>query len=72
MVCGQTYSRKVDVDCLNVLASLGASVHKVSHMSNLYLNTPICHLCYGISQVKVTQKKVLLSKYIDNQQIVIF
>lgn len=57
MVCGQTYSRKVDVDCLNVLASLGASVHKVSHMSNLYLNTPICHLCYGISQDKVTQKK---------------
>lgn len=45
MVCGQTYSRKVDVDCLNVLASLGASVHKVSHISNLYLNTPICHLC---------------------------
>lgn len=45
MVCGQTYSRKVDVDCLNVLASLGASVHKVSHMSNLYLNTPICHQC---------------------------
>lgn len=29
MVCGQTYSRKVDVDCLNVLASLGASVHKI-------------------------------------------
>ena len=28
-VCGQTYSRKVDVECLNVLASLGASAHKV-------------------------------------------
>lgn len=50
MVCGQTYSRKVDVDCLNVLASLGASVHKVPHISNLYLNSPnlnipIFHLC---------------------------
>lgn len=44
MVCGQTYSRKVDVDCLNVLASLGASVHKVSCISNLYLNSPLFHL----------------------------
>lgn len=29
-VTGQTYSRKVDVECLNALASLGATVHKVS------------------------------------------
>ncbi|XP_053469474.1 adenylosuccinate lyase [Ictalurus furcatus] len=29
LVTGQTYSRKVDVDCLTVLASLGASVHKI-------------------------------------------
>lgn len=28
-VCGQTYTRKVDVECLNVLASLGATAHKV-------------------------------------------
>lgn len=28
-VCGQTYTRKVDVECLNVLASLGATVHKI-------------------------------------------
>lgn len=28
-VCGQTYSRKVDVECLNVLASLGATAHKI-------------------------------------------
>lgn len=27
---GQTYSRKVDVDCLSTLASLGATVHKVN------------------------------------------
>lgn len=26
---GQTYSRKVDIDCLSNLASLGATVHKV-------------------------------------------
>lgn len=30
MVTGQTYSRKVDIGVLAVLASLGASVHKVS------------------------------------------
>ncbi|XP_076340673.1 adenylosuccinate lyase [Tachypleus tridentatus] len=29
LICGQTYSRKVDVDCLCVLASLGASAHKI-------------------------------------------
>ncbi|XP_011308437.1 adenylosuccinate lyase [Fopius arisanus] len=28
-VTGQTYSRKVDVECLNALASLGATVHKI-------------------------------------------
>lgn len=29
-VTGQTYSRKVDVECLNVLSSLGSTVHKVT------------------------------------------
>ncbi|OWF55023.1 adenylosuccinate lyase-like [Mizuhopecten yessoensis] len=29
LICGQTYSRKVDVDCLSTLASMGASVHKI-------------------------------------------
>uniref|UniRef100_A0AAX7T4Z3 Adenylosuccinate lyase n=1 Tax=Astatotilapia calliptera TaxID=8154 RepID=A0AAX7T4Z3_ASTCA len=29
LVTGQTYSRKVDIDCLSRLASLGASVHKI-------------------------------------------
>lgn len=29
LVTGQTYSRKVDIDCLSTLASLGATVHKV-------------------------------------------
>ncbi|CAB0035469.1 unnamed protein product [Trichogramma brassicae] len=28
-VTGQTYSRKVDIECLNVLASLGATAHKI-------------------------------------------
>ena len=29
IVTGQTYSRKVDLDCLSALGSLGSSVHKV-------------------------------------------
>ncbi|RMX58101.1 hypothetical protein pdam_00013851 [Pocillopora damicornis] len=29
IVTGQTYSRKVDLDCLSALSSLGASVHKI-------------------------------------------
>ncbi|CAG0900593.1 unnamed protein product [Darwinula stevensoni] len=28
-VCGQTYPRKVDVECLSALASMGASMHKI-------------------------------------------
>jgi len=28
-ICGQTYTRKVDIDCLATLASLGASAHKI-------------------------------------------
>lgn len=34
-VTGQTYSRKVDVECLNALASLGATVHKVSFLKSV-------------------------------------
>lgn len=34
LVTGQTYSRKVDIDCLSCLASLGATVHKVSVSSS--------------------------------------
>lgn len=29
IITGQTYTRKVDIEVLSVLASLGASVHKV-------------------------------------------
>ena len=29
LICGQTYTRHVDTDCLSVLATLGSSVHKV-------------------------------------------
>ncbi|XP_013412225.1 adenylosuccinate lyase [Lingula anatina] len=29
IICGQTYTRKVDIDTLSPLASLGASIHKI-------------------------------------------
>ena len=29
IICGQTYTRKVDVECVNALASLAASIHKI-------------------------------------------
>uniref|UniRef100_T1JNU2 Adenylosuccinate lyase n=1 Tax=Strigamia maritima TaxID=126957 RepID=T1JNU2_STRMM len=28
-ICGQTYTRKIDIDCVYVLSSLGATVHKM-------------------------------------------
>ncbi|XP_015603003.1 adenylosuccinate lyase isoform X2 [Cephus cinctus] len=37
-VTGQTYSRKVDVECLNVLSSLGATVHKIATDIRLLAN----------------------------------
>ncbi|VDI17647.1 Hypothetical predicted protein [Mytilus galloprovincialis] len=38
LICGQTYSRKVDVDCLAALASLGSSVHKICSDIRLLAN----------------------------------
>merc|ERR1712137_684853 len=29
IVCGQTYTRKLDVECVNALGSLAASIHKI-------------------------------------------
>ena len=29
MLCGQTYTRKADIEVLSVLASLGSSIHKI-------------------------------------------
>lgn len=30
IICGQTYTRKVDAECIAVLSGLGSSIHKVS------------------------------------------
>ncbi|XP_053996146.1 adenylosuccinate lyase [Hylaeus anthracinus] len=37
-VTGQTYSRKVDVECLNTLSSLGSTVHKICSDIRLLAN----------------------------------
>ena len=37
-VSGQTYSRKVDIEVLNVLGSLGATLHKVNFVNISYAN----------------------------------
>ena len=42
IVTGQTYSRKVDLDCLSALSSLGTSVHKVKMLKRY-----ACVLEYG-------------------------
>lgn len=49
-VCGQTYTRKVDVECLNVLASLGASTHKVGCNAFLAWRWGELHLCSSSKQ----------------------
>ena len=53
IITGQTYSRKVDLDILNVLASLGASVHKVSCPQNV---TVTCHVATNILNIVLFQR----------------
>lgn len=74
MVCGQTYSRKVDVDCLNVLASLGASVHKVSRISNLYISIALYFIyTHIISQFMCRNKeKVCFQNIRTNNKLLHF
>ena len=39
IICGQTYTRKVDVESVAVLSSLGATVHKVIMYCDLHLSS---------------------------------
>ena len=32
IVCGQTYTRKLDIEVVNALGSLAASIHKVKYL----------------------------------------
>lgn len=49
IVTGQTYSRKVDLDILNVLGSLGASIHKVSSLSGNTMGWNIATIMININ-----------------------
>ena len=46
IICGQTYTRKVDVDCVNALASLAATVHKVSYCLWVCASMCVCVFVY--------------------------
>lgn len=48
IICGQTYTRKVDVESIAVLSSLGATVHKVITYCDLtfeFLSRKACASC---------------------------
>ena len=43
-VCGQTYSRKIDIDAIAPLASLGATAHKIATDLRLLANLKVISL----------------------------
>ena len=54
LITGQTYSRKVDVDVLSALGSLGASIHKVGGcLENIHWvdSNSLQDLCYRYAQI---------------------
>ncbi len=51
LVCGQTYSRKVDATILNALAGLGASIHKWATDLRLLANLKEVEEPFGKSQI---------------------
>lgn len=51
IVCGQTYSRKVDSDCLSALASLGGSIHKICTDIRLLANRKEVEEPFETSQI---------------------
>ena len=51
IICGQTYSRKVDADILNALASFGSSVHKWATDLRLLANLKEIEEPFGKNQI---------------------
>ena len=51
IVCGQTYSRKVDFDVLSVLASLGVTAHKMATDIRLLANLKELEEPFGKQQI---------------------
>jgi adenylosuccinate lyase len=48
-VCSQTYSRKVDVDVLASLASLGSTAHKIATDIRLLANLKVVMISFVVS-----------------------
>jgi adenylosuccinate lyase len=51
LICGQTYTRKVDVDILSALSGLGASIHKMATDIRLLANLKEIEEPFGKKQV---------------------
>jgi len=51
IICGQTYSRKTDVDILNALSSLGSTIHKWATDLRLLSNLKEIEEPFGKSQI---------------------
>jgi adenylosuccinate lyase len=51
LICGQTYTRKVDVEILSALAGLGASIHKMATDIRLLANLKEIEEPFGTKQV---------------------
>lgn len=47
LICGQTYTRKQDLEVVNAIASLGASVHKVRKTGpvSIFTNVLVFQMC---------------------------
>ena len=65
VVTGQTYSRKVDLDILNVLGSLGASIHKVRR----WVWSPFLTRRAGLSNMGEGSSQTSPAKQIEQQSI---
>lgn len=54
-VTSQTYSRKVDIDVLSPLASLGATAHKIATDIRLLANLKVCKVFCSVNFFLIPQ-----------------
>ncbi|KAK3738733.1 hypothetical protein QZH41_018111, partial [Actinostola sp. cb2023] len=62
IVTGQTYSRKVDLDCLSALSSLGASVHKICTDIRLLANLKEIEEPFEKDQIGIPKWRISLAE----------
>ena len=49
IICGQTYTRKLDIEVVNALSSLAASIHKVSIQQSINYWLKVVLIIYFLS-----------------------